>query len=229
MTPRGEGSEDDGPWVTALAAFASSDSSMTASSEAEGTVSSGRAPSAVVAILFYFLTEKRSKGTGGGYVIHVICLSVIRHVTPQWPECDWPVGRMVPELRRLVPKRDLRTKDDPTSFCLLHLRPPPLIHDKAHRRRRLSLQTTRPCSISQTVPLLPGGPSSASPLGWLPLPVSETQRSQCPSSNPAGTSTTSVSRTTWLSFGTGAHTLFLAFLPLTRLFFKKVKTPSYII
>ena len=58
---RGE-EEDDGPCLTALTAFASSDSSMTASSEAEGTDSRARASSTVVAIYFIFIWWKKDRG-----------------------------------------------------------------------------------------------------------------------------------------------------------------------
>jgi len=74
---------------------------MTASSEAEGTISCGGASSTVVAILFYqlfFFGRKRSRCAGGRYGIHVINWSAIRHVILQLPLRDWVVGRMDPEL-----------------------------------------------------------------------------------------------------------------------------------
>jgi len=55
MTPRRKGNEGGRPCLTALTAFASSDLSMTASSETEGTISCGGASLTVVAILFYQL------------------------------------------------------------------------------------------------------------------------------------------------------------------------------
>lgn len=69
MVPYGEVNEGCKPCFTALAVFASSDSSMTASSETEGTISCGRASSTVVAILFYFF---EIEVPGECYVIHVI-------------------------------------------------------------------------------------------------------------------------------------------------------------
>lgn len=98
MIPRREENEEGGPCFTALAAFASLDSSITASSEAEGMISCGGVSSTVVAILFYFLGGKKIEMylAGGRYVIHVI-YSAIRHVTFQWPPRDWIVGRMDPE------------------------------------------------------------------------------------------------------------------------------------
>ena len=74
MILRQKEKQGGGPCLTALAAFASSDSSMVASSEAEGTISCGG--STVVAILFFIIFSREKKielsGTGGGYVIHVI-------------------------------------------------------------------------------------------------------------------------------------------------------------
>ena len=65
MIPLEEESEDGGPCLTALAAFVSSDSSMTASSEAEGTICGGTSLT-VVAILFYLLDGKKIKVLASG-------------------------------------------------------------------------------------------------------------------------------------------------------------------
>ena len=98
--------EDDGPCLVALTAFASSGSSMTASSEAEGTVSSGGAPSTVVAILFYFyLVEKRSRCTGGCYVTHVIHWAAIRHVFPNGRNAIGLSVGWIRNFRRFVTER----------------------------------------------------------------------------------------------------------------------------
>jgi hypothetical protein len=94
IVPHGEVNEGDKPCFTALAVFASSDSSMTASSETEGTISCGRASSTVVAILFYFFEIEVS---GECYVIHVIP-SGDKARGFQWLSCDWAFGRMDPEL-----------------------------------------------------------------------------------------------------------------------------------
>ena len=58
--------EDNRPCLTALAAFASSDSSMTASSEAEGRASRCGASSTVVAIFIYFIGWKKDRSAPEG-------------------------------------------------------------------------------------------------------------------------------------------------------------------
>jgi hypothetical protein len=78
--PRRKENKEGGPCLTALAAFASSDLSMTVSSEVEGAISCGGAStsSTIVAISFYFLCGKEIENVPRGcYGIHVICYLLV--------------------------------------------------------------------------------------------------------------------------------------------------------